>query len=244
MKLIGIGDVHTRDIWKDIIEKHDTAEHIVFFGDYVDPYYEIDEYPSGIQVIQTLNDIIQFKKENMDKVTLLIGNHDAHYIWLGEIQKCSRFNNFIANKLNMIYNHDIELFQIAYQIDNHLFTHAGVSTKWVYEHDEYLIQNGLNDVMNIGEVLNRINETPEGRSRLNQVGYFRGGNSGVGGPLWADLEDTDESYLPDMHQYVGHSKVRYIDKQERVGHTGSITYCDTLHKRDFSMTYDVLNINI
>lgn len=241
MKLIAVGDIHTRDIWKDIIEKHDTAEHIVFFGDYVDPYYEIDEIPSGIQVIQTLNDIIQFKKENMDKVTLLIGNHDAHYIWLGEIQKCSRFNNFIANKLNMIYNHDIELFQIAYQIDNHLFTHAGVSTKWVYEHDEYLIQNGLND-SNIGEVLNRINETSEGRSRLNQVGYFRGGDSGVGGPLWADLKDTDESYLPNMHQYCGHSKVKFINK---IGdNIQSITYCDTLHKKDFSMKYDVLNINI
>ena len=35
-KTIYIGDIHGRDVWEEIVEKHDNADHIVFIGDYFD----------------------------------------------------------------------------------------------------------------------------------------------------------------------------------------------------------------
>jgi len=42
MKIAAIGDVHGREIWKEIAEDASkNADKIVFLGDYIDPYPEI-----------------------------------------------------------------------------------------------------------------------------------------------------------------------------------------------------------
>ena len=37
-KTIYIGDIHGRDVWEEIVEKHDDADNIVFIGDYFDSF--------------------------------------------------------------------------------------------------------------------------------------------------------------------------------------------------------------
>ena len=72
MKALIIPDLHLREFWKD--EVKDWNGSIIFLGDYLDPYpYEWkDEYPNSIQY---LLDILNFKDQNPDRVTLLLGNH-------------------------------------------------------------------------------------------------------------------------------------------------------------------------
>jgi metallophosphoesterase superfamily enzyme len=72
MKLLAIGDIHGRDVWKDI--NFLAFDKVVFVGDYVDSYIRSDW-----QVYQNLKEIIDLKKQNFDKVVLLLGNHDIHY---------------------------------------------------------------------------------------------------------------------------------------------------------------------
>ena len=60
-------------------------EKIVFLGDYTDPYsHEGIEFWEGLQ---SLREVIEFKKQHLDNVVLLLGNHDLSYI-SNYIPKC------------------------------------------------------------------------------------------------------------------------------------------------------------
>lgn len=76
MKIIVIADIHGRSIWKEIISKENDFDSVIFLGDYFDTHG--GGYSANRQ-IENFKDIIAYKKANMDKVTLLIGNHDVHY---------------------------------------------------------------------------------------------------------------------------------------------------------------------
>lgn len=65
-----IGDIHGRTIWKDIIEKED-PDKVIFLGDYVSTHEGI---PAD-QQLSNLENILNYKEENSDKVVLLRGNH-------------------------------------------------------------------------------------------------------------------------------------------------------------------------
>lgn len=70
MKTLVIGDVHGRLCWLDIIEK-ENPDKVVFLGDYVSTHQLI----SSDQQCSNLEDILNYKEENPDKVILLRGNH-------------------------------------------------------------------------------------------------------------------------------------------------------------------------
>lgn len=67
-KLIIIPDVHGRDFWRKAAEDNPDAEFI-FLGDYLDPYDF--EAISEEEAFHGLEDILRFKEENPDRVTLL-----------------------------------------------------------------------------------------------------------------------------------------------------------------------------
>lgn len=70
MKILVLGDIHGRLIWKDIIEK-ENPDKVIFLGDYVSTHEDI----SSTQQINNLVDILTYKENNPDKVVLLRGNH-------------------------------------------------------------------------------------------------------------------------------------------------------------------------
>ena len=76
-KWIVIPDVHGRKFWRDVV-KGNEDERIIFLGDYLDPYSEEGITPED--AYNELLDIIAFKKEHPDNVTLLLGNHDLGYL--------------------------------------------------------------------------------------------------------------------------------------------------------------------
>jgi len=75
-QILVIPDVHGRVFWKEAVEKHPTLP-VVFLGDYLDPYASENITPDD--ALTNFKDIIAFKQANMDRVTLLIGNHKIHY---------------------------------------------------------------------------------------------------------------------------------------------------------------------
>lgn len=72
-----IPDVHGRMFWRSAIKRYPDLPTI-FLGDYLDPYTSFDGIlPS--EALFEFKSILQFKQENPDRVTLLLGNHDVHY---------------------------------------------------------------------------------------------------------------------------------------------------------------------
>lgn len=78
VKVLIIPDVHGRDFWKEPVMKalNETDARIVFLGDYLDPYkQDFDHNHYQETAIGNFNEIINLKKENKNRVNLLLGNH-------------------------------------------------------------------------------------------------------------------------------------------------------------------------
>lgn len=71
MKILILGDIHGRTIWKEIIEK-ENPDKVIFLGDYVSTHALVTEE----EQIENLKEILNYKEENWDKVILLRGNHE------------------------------------------------------------------------------------------------------------------------------------------------------------------------
>jgi len=212
MKINIIPDIHGSDKWKTVIDE--SANHIVFLGDYCDSFDHSNE-----QIINNLLDIIEFKKQNSEKVILLIGNHELPYIYLGDNQYyCSGHRPEIASMLHDILLQNLELFQNAFQVKDFLFTHAGVQNHWFTKVFKGNIEK------NIAEQLNY----PESREQfksLYHVGYRRWGSHSVGGIFWCDRMELLKP-LKGYIQIVGHTRRKEVLKQVRKDST--VWFCDCL----------------
>lgn len=122
--MIVIGDIHGKQIWKDVVEMHPDCKYI-FLGDYCDPYDNIHED----DVIANLQSIINFKKQNITNVILLLGNHDIQYIY-EEAEYCTRRMKKEEHNIRNLFKTNILLFDWGYMQNNILFTHAGISQGW------------------------------------------------------------------------------------------------------------------
>lgn len=132
MKVIVIGDIHGRKLWKEIVEKEvkgiDGEYAFVFIGDYFDPYENI-----GIgELTENFNDIMSLKREFPNTVYCLIGNHEYHMIE-GVREKYSRYDFANAPVISELINGAIKegLLQLSVKIDDVLYTHAGVTKTWL-----------------------------------------------------------------------------------------------------------------
>ena len=220
MKIITVGDIHGETSWKDLIEENPKIDKWVILGDYVDSFHHTDS-----QIIQNLQNIIQFKKDNMDKVILLLGNHDIMYLYPGGDFSCSGYRQSYSVVVHHLFKADENLFQYCHQIGNYIWTHAGISKTW---HERYLIEY---DTLTIEQRINMLSDTRTGMYKLAEVGSIRGGmRHNVAGPLWADKSETMNNQLPGFHQIVGHSRVDKVFTIESAKTNSSFTYCDCLQK--------------
>ena len=190
MKILVIPDVHARPFWRDAVERYaDECDKIIFLGDYVDPYQ-----PEGYtrkDAIKTLEDVIEYKRNNRDKVILLIGNHDAHYFLKG-FPRSTRYDSSHAYKLREIYSTNKDLFRLAYEeIINgrkYLFTHAGLMNSWIERNKKIIGEPTV-------ENLNRLVDFPGGISALSDISRYRtwlGEKSGS--ILWSDLGEKIKDF--------------------------------------------------
>lgn len=226
MKFLSIGDVHGRDNWKTFVNDVENYYKIVFVGDYADSFTECNE-----KIIFNLLDIINFKKQYPDKVVLLLGNHDVRYAIsspssVNSKHGCSGYRPESHYDLYEIFKENKNLFQVAYQYKNYIWTHAGIHrgwyTKFINEFNKTFpnFDGTLADKLNEGFLFEL--------SSIFDVGYLRWGNAPVGGILWADKKETWIKPLKNYHQICGHTMIPYIQTSEHKKFNASITYIDVV----------------
>lgn len=206
MKTLIIPDIHGRSFWKKAIKKHfDECDHVVFLGDYIDPYGW--EGISSEDAICNFQDIIEFAEEHKDKVTLLLGNHDITYIspYFLKYADGGRHDKSRHAIIEGIFKASEPLFHLGWTttlgVKKYLFTHAGITSYW-YEKYKSLI----GDISQ--EKLDKLLHSEEGVRALCEVGQNRYGLNPTGSIVWADVyeHDQDNCEIDDYYQIFGHSQ--------------------------------------
>jgi predicted phosphodiesterase len=208
MKIISIGDTHGRLQWKTIVAKEHDADLYVFIGDYFDTR---NRGYSGNRQIENFKDILEFKKANPDRVILLFGNHDFHYIKnIGE--DYSGYQAGYALEIGELVEHAInkDLVQMCYMHDKYFFSHAGLTKTWV---KATLAPNNIdpqvNDVM-----VNEINDFLKYKPRV--FGFSIGENMSMTGdditqgPIWVRPRSLFDDMVKEIVCVVGHTPVKKI----------------------------------
>jgi hypothetical protein len=231
MKTVIIGDIHGRDAWKQIINQEQDADRFIFVGDYFDSF----DVPGLIQC-QNFQDIIEFKTTTDKEVILLIGNHDYHYFpEIGE-NGCSGYQVRMAPTIQHIIDTNRDHLQLAYQFDDFLVTHAGVSSIWL---DDTIV---MWDVENVAMYLNDLfNYQPQkvGYRQFKEIDDFFIGAGGFGdetfqGPLWIRprslMAANYDTLRTKIRQVVGHTGQKQIDIEGK-STGGRYYFIDTMPKQ-------------
>ena len=216
-KIIAIGDLHGKNSWKKV--NPEEYDQIIFIGDYADSFTITPD-----KIINNLKELIDFKKQHSGKVTLLLGNHDIHYMEY-PAYRCSGFNSFFQPDYTELFRDNRNLFQAAVQYGDYLFTHAGLSRSFVKCYLAEHVQLIEDKKIHVADLLNSIHNS-ENQAVLHTVSALRGGGDLFGGITWADYRETSVDLLPGYHQVVGHTPRKKITKIE--GDNSSITYIDVL----------------
>lgn len=213
MKIIALGDTHGRSLWKEIVSKHADADKIVFIGDYFDTHG--GGYSANRQ-IENFKDIIAFKKANMDKVVLLLGNHDFHYLSdVGE--QYSGFQWHYRQDINDVLQPAVDegLIQMSFVYDKYVFTHAGVTKTWV--------KNSGVDVDNLQESINELFKKDISKFKFTVGPNFSNyGDDITQPPTWVRPESLLVDILDGKICVVGHTT------QDKLSQVGNIILIDTL----------------
>lgn len=217
IKVLIIPDVHGREFWREPVKEvlENTDAKIVFLGDYLDCYpWEFDHNHYQQQAIDVFNEIINLKKENKDRITLLLGNHDMGYRFDLDICDCrTDYYNFEKIRNTFIENKD--LFQLAdeeYVGEKHyIFSHAGVHKGYVKEAFPYDF-----DAITEENVVSWFNDAykAEDANVINSLGRYdryRGwGGYEYGSIVWADIRSWfKDDYDGYGYQIVGHSQLEH-----------------------------------
>lgn len=193
---VAIGDIHGRTNWKAIVAKHPDA-HVVFIGDYFDTKTDI----TAAEQIANYLEICDFKRRNASKTTLLIGNHDYHYLQ-GVTEHYAGYQKGASIAIQTAIESNLDIMQVCYHDETSriLFSHAGVSQKW-------LKAVGLDDMIHIQDTCDSINELFNHNrkyfefNRIDKSGY---GNHSNQGPLWI-RPDKLKGHGIEYFQVVGHT---------------------------------------
>lgn len=201
MKIIAIGDIHGRDIWKKILAAERSFDKVVFIGD----YFDSREMITRKKQIANFKDIIALKAANPLTVTLLVGNHDFHY--LGSIDdRYTGYNENAAYKITKLVDEAFnkQQFQMCLIVDNFLFSHAGLTKTWCNNHltitefvDSKVLENEVNDLFYC---------FPEQFVFTEGDNKDDAGNDVTQSPIWVRPNSLKVDKINDYIQIVGHTE--------------------------------------
>lgn len=205
-QILIVPDTHGKDFWRVPVNSNPSMK-VVFLGDYLDPYD--DEPVEWYDVIQRFQDIITLKRSFPDRVTLLLGNHEAHYLFGARSQRGSRYNPRIADNYYCILNDNFDIFDFALELEmpgnKYMFSHAGINNQWIEANKKV-----FGDYKTINsQVINSLKHDANFIEALSNVSHFRGSICNAGSMIWADCHEFEspESELPGGYiQVFGHTR--------------------------------------
>lgn len=211
MKLTILGDIHGRSTWKDIVKKERDSDLFIFIGDYFDSFdISVDEQ------IRNFNEIIKFKEENSNNVILLLGNHDYHYL-----PYVSETYSGYELKTKMLIQYTLEslvknkIIQLVFNIDNFLFSHAGISKTWLKNN------TGINKIISkihddFEELNSLIHNKPKSLGFTVGPKFDKLGNETCQTPIWIRPEALKLDKIDGYIQIVGHTEVPEITIENNI----------------------------
>ncbi|MCH5167409.1 MAG: metallophosphoesterase [Erysipelotrichales bacterium] len=208
-KLIIFPDIHGRKFWKEPFEtfKNNEDYGFIFLGDYIDAYKfeNISE-----------NDAIDNFKEILDncinhpRTTMLVGNHDIHYLPpLDEEYGCRRYDKY-KKEIQKLFLNNIDKFRVCHieKIGDtrYVFSHAGFLKSWI-EQASYGLKNLSITLDNVNDLL----YSEDGLFALSMYGYERGARSrfAVGSCVWADIQEhlgIYDRFEKNIYQIFAHNQ--------------------------------------
>lgn len=231
MRFTVIPDVHGRQFWRDAVNDVETVP-VVFLGDYLDPYPE--DMVRWSDAWKGLNDIVALKRRYPSQVTLLLGNHDVHYLpGYPYFATSTRYNHDQADMIRDFFMKNLDIFDVAKVIPRKdsrypfLLTHAGIRRSWIAEmariaHPEspavldfiLALPEVSGNAEAMAKLLNDALHTDKSDLRaylfnmLASIPDSRGGR-GSGSCVWTDIEDlhrNENDLLFGCIQIVGHTR--------------------------------------
>lgn len=222
MRFLTIGDIHGRSNWKtfthnshrqfenwlsndyDYDMPFNDFDKIIFIGDYCDSFDV-----SSLEILSNLKDIIEFKKLRKDKVVLLLGNHDVQYFIPNQI--CTGYRGELQHDLYDLFQKNIDLFEVAYEYNDYIWTHAGITRGWLEEVKKVMTDDDFRFADFVKE------DNPQSPAewvklawKFNVPNFYNidstsGGRSRWAGPIWVRPRMLNNYYLEGYNQVVGHT---------------------------------------
>ena len=211
MKIIAIGDTHGRSKWKQIASNEE-FDKLVFIGDYFDSREGILPHDQK----DNFKDIVAYKKANMDKVVLLFGNHDYHYL-RSTNESYSGFQEWQKTDIGELLHSAIDdgLMQMCYAHQNLLFSHAGVTKTWCE-----------NNLIPPSTIVGSINELfkykPNSFQFTSGKNYSSYGDDVEQSPIWVRPTSLEADAVYRYIQVVGHTT------QDKIELSDDVIYIDTI----------------
>jgi len=195
MQLVVIGDLHGRKTGLEIAQKH-PEDILVFLGDYFDSKTSITA-SEQLTIFETL---IKLKLKKPEKVVLLTGNHDIHYI-RGATQQYTGYQwlhaTDIIQKITMAYRQG--LLQAAYSRGSFLMVHAGLTRTWCGHW-------GI-DLHNPVEEVNALfSQSLRPFEFIYKPGCNKTGDDIHQGPFWVRPASLQADAIAGFTQVIGHTQ--------------------------------------
>lgn len=199
-KIIAIGDIHGRTCWEKIVKLEKRVKKIVFIGDYFDSK---DLHSTEEQILNFIK-ILEFKRKHMDKVVLLLGNHDFHYLKDAQ-EKYSGFQTLKFLEINKFLEPAVQLGLVVacYTYENYVFTHAGVTNTWC--------ENNNIDVNDLSNSINKtLLENPSAFRFSMGINYDSSGDDVTQSPIWVRIPSLFKDMLSDKIFVFGHTTLKEL----------------------------------
>lgn len=259
MKVLVIPDVHGSHEWEKVksIPKED-YDFAIFLGDYFDSgiydkkmkaWVSNNKWPDQGE---NFRNICNWVREDIEHRKMVFGNHDWSYVsGTRGGSSVSGHQDAHISEIRALLESNIDILDIAEEVDNFVFSHAGFTKTWVEHYlfpqlhiafDEWPDEDKKGKAWDesefsiklLNEYFHKLSHTPGDKNfnyafdeTLDWNGYYSGsGDEVTQGPLWVRPNSLlSDAYFPT--QVVGHTEYAFAGKTNVYLNNNFLTLVDS-----------------
>ena len=229
-----LADIHNKWDKAEKIIKHESADQIVFLGDY------FDDFGDDYRIAKDTAEWLAASLEQLNRIHIM-GNHDTNYAFRNRSYKCSGYTSAKEEAINLILKeNDWRKMPLYTQVGSWLCSHAGVHNHMYEQYGNGLdFYKWLKDTCN-DALTNAFANKPT--FPILRAGRSRGGIETVGGITWCDADEF--SGIPGINQIFGHTpqkKPRWINGGSPLSNDYSENLCLDVSHCNYYVIHDSNN---